>query len=541
MAAQRYLNVKYKALPIAKVNVTGISRMGGIKEAISKALSLTVGYGLIQLVDVDNNHITDVDDIPAKYYKSVKKGGLALTVQTIPTPAIAAKRVLDDGETDRSDKRLRSDGDLLSTSTNFKAFENARFINGCIVSPPETCLPFPHNKEIQKVYVRQCYKDVFRLLDTEVEKGCFDLEQQTFFELTTKEAQVLADNRQTLYIIDECNRPPVPSTCVTIFIASSPRSEEYKEFVKQKKPRKWYYPIWTKAELEDCRAKCYPTISNELLEERYEACGGIARFVLETDIYIRIPSVLTNALSDVNAVMAVKHVFEPTDIFPLSYSLVHMLVGTDDYGRPYQFLGLDLASNYVGEKLWEKHPEQMIENLQEMFDWRSNEMPRHLFEIYGHRVFSSGGPSDGSSGRKALKCRNLSDGTESMLRLQDFGGKRAKLKQDPLPDKPIAAYHQPSDDKNFPAIDSLSPQGLFQFTVGTEHPIRNVKFLKKLCDLYHIPPADPPTTKLYFVVPEHRYMDFEEQVFLSAKGKRVVKSLPNVEQYVVELPVGEAE
>ncbi|KAJ3406850.1 hypothetical protein HDU80_010247 [Chytriomyces hyalinus] len=520
------------------VDVTGMTWLSDILRAVKKAFSLTVGYGLIQLVDVDNKHITDVDDIPAKYYKRVKNGGLALTVQT-------TKRVLDDGETDPSEpasKKQRIDSDhLLSTSANFKAFENARLINGCIVSPPQTCLPFLQKGDVQKVYVRQCYKDVFRLLDKEVEKGCFDLEEQAFFELTTQEAGVLADNPQTLYIIDECNRPPVPSTCVTIFIASSPRSEEYKEFAKQKKPRKWYYPIWTKAELEDCRAKCYPTISNELLEERYEACGGIARFVLETDIYISIPSVLTNALSDVNAVMAVKHVFEPTDIFPLSYSLVHMLVGTDDYGRLYQFLGLGLASNYVGEKLWEKHPEQMIENLQEMFDWRSNEMPRRLFEIYGHRVFSSGGPSDGASGRKALKCRNLSDGTESMLRLQDFGGKRAKLKQNPLPDKPIAAYHQPSDDENFPAIDSLSPQGLFQFTVATEHPIRNVKFLKKLCDLYHFPPADPPTTKLYFVVPEHRYMDFEEQVFLSAKGKRVMKSLPNLEQYVVELPVGEAE
>ncbi|KAJ3243364.1 hypothetical protein HDU78_000560 [Chytriomyces hyalinus] len=193
----------------------------------------------------------------------------------------------------------------------------------------------------QKVYVRQCYKEIFRLLDTEVEKGfkyfaisgppgtgksmffiyvlrclmrnrsgdashslnptkivyqlsiyfiCFDLEKQTVSELTSQEAGVLTDGPQTLYIIDGYKSADRPSTCVTLYIAL-PCSEEYKEFVKQKKPRQWSCPIWTKAELEDCREKCYPTISKELLEERYRVGGGDARFVLATDPYIGVLSV----------------------------------------------------------------------------------------------------------------------------------------------------------------------------------------------------------------------------------------------------------
>ncbi|KAJ3237550.1 hypothetical protein HDU77_011646 [Chytriomyces hyalinus] len=467
---------------------------------------------------------------------------------------------------------------MPEATAKFKAFAQAQFIDGCIVSPAEACLPFPQMDGIQKVYVRNCYEDIFRLLNKEVENGtkyfaisgtpgigkslsfiyilrclmssghasnslkvtkivyqtskffmCFDLEKQIVSELTSH--MLLVDDAQTLYIIDGCGSQASPSSCVTLFIAS-PRSKEYKEFVKQRKPCKWYYPIWTKAELEDCRVKCYPNIPEELLEKRYKACGGVARFVLDTDKSIGIPTALTHALSDVNAVMAVKQAVEPTDIFPLSHSLVHMLVGTDENGRPYQFLGLDIASNYVGEELWEKHARQMVENLQYMFGGGPNEISRHLFEIYGHLVFSSGGPSDGASGRLALKYRKLPDGPESELVLQDFGGERANLKQNPLPNKPIAAYHQPSDDPNFPAIDSLSPQGLFQFTVGTEHPIRNVPFVRKLCDLY-----DPPTPKLYFVVPPERYRDFKEQVFLM-KGQRVTESIPKLEQYVVELPVG---
>ncbi|KAJ3390302.1 hypothetical protein CcCBS67573_g03551 [Chytriomyces confervae] len=90
MAEQRYLNIKYKALPIAEVNVTGISRLGGIKEAINKALSVGPAYGLTQLYDKDNTLITDLRDVTDEYYKAIRDGGLALTIQTTPPPSRVA-------------------------------------------------------------------------------------------------------------------------------------------------------------------------------------------------------------------------------------------------------------------------------------------------------------------------------------------------------------------------------------------------------------------------------------------------------------------
>jgi hypothetical protein len=90
-------------------------------------------------------------------------------------------------------------------------------------------------------------------------------------------------------------------------------------------------------------------------------------------------------------------------------------------------------------------------------------------------------------------------------------------------------YFEPTDEDNFRAIDSLSPQGIFQFTVANEHPIRGVDILKKLCSLY----TDP---KLYFVVPPHRFEKFKKQSFKAKVGASNVKSIP-LRQYVLELSV----
>jgi hypothetical protein len=60
---------------------------------------------------------------------------------------------------------------------------------------------------------------------------------------------------------------------------------------------------------------------------------------------------MKGALTDVKAVRGVKYVGETTDIFPDSHSLLQILVGDDEYGNPYQFIGLDVASKYVGEEL----------------------------------------------------------------------------------------------------------------------------------------------------------------------------------------------
>ncbi|KAJ3241456.1 hypothetical protein HDU81_000508 [Chytriomyces hyalinus] len=87
MANERYLNVKYRTLPVTQVDVTGITWLGGLQQAVNKALAVSPAYGLIQLYDTNNTLITDPDDIHDVYYRRIKNGGLALRMQTTPPPS----------------------------------------------------------------------------------------------------------------------------------------------------------------------------------------------------------------------------------------------------------------------------------------------------------------------------------------------------------------------------------------------------------------------------------------------------------------------
>ncbi|KAJ3094183.1 hypothetical protein HK100_006248, partial [Physocladia obscura] len=87
--ADRYLNVTCKALPNAEVNITGITRLGGVQDAIKAKLGddIVAPAGRIQLYDKDNNLITDLDDIHDDYFKKLKDGGLSISIQTASPPS----------------------------------------------------------------------------------------------------------------------------------------------------------------------------------------------------------------------------------------------------------------------------------------------------------------------------------------------------------------------------------------------------------------------------------------------------------------------
>ena len=468
-------------------------------------------------------------------------------------------------ETTRSVKKPKLD-DL---SQQLQSFKNSQLVNGCIVSENNSLLPYPQDK-IQKLFVRKCYEEVFGLFLHQVESGtesfaisgtpgigkslffvyilfriiknqsgwkpkrivyhtkggfeCFDLENTIVSDLPigTSEAAIFVREKETFYVVDGRYASPLPASCVTMFI-SSPRSGQYKDYVKQKMATEWFLPVWTSEELQKCYTLCYQELPEKFFLERHRIYGGVARYVFHKDFNLAVPKKMAAALSYVNAVRGVKHVGEPTDIFGESHTLLHLIIGVDENNRPFQFIGLDVASKYVGEQLWDRHYKQMIINLQEMFGGSPNEISRHLFEIYGHRIFSKGG--------KILKCRDLQDGSSSEFVLKRLNGQPITFGKDNLPERPLSSYYEASDDDNFPAIDSLSEQGMFQFTVAQDHSIRGVQILKRLCSLYSNP-------KIYFVVPPHRFEKFKKQKFLGKEGNSVVGDLPVLKQYVLELEVG---
>jgi hypothetical protein len=107
---------------------------------------------------------------------------------------------------------------------------------------------------------------------------------------------------------------------IVLFI-SSPHSEWYKDFVKQKMAIKWFFPVWTLAELQTCQRHCYPDLPIEMLQERYRICGGVARLVFHDEYSIPMPYEMQIALSDIHAVCGVRFVGDITKIFPSSHTL----------------------------------------------------------------------------------------------------------------------------------------------------------------------------------------------------------------------------
>ena len=333
---------------------------------------------------------------------------------------------------------------------------------------------------------------------------CYDLEDVenlTVFAVDHLEAQLLVRKPFILYFIDG-QTIPMASSCITIFISYS-SSEYYTRFIKHNSPRKWYFPTWTIDELKICREYCYPTLGLETVSERHRIYGGVARFVFHPDYSVTIPKSIEDVLADADAV---KDIGNPLKMLTASHSLLHIIVSSDGL---YNFLYIDIASKYVGEQLWIHHSAQMILNLQALFRGISYEISRHLLEIYGHMVFSAGG--------RKLRCRCLESGAVTEIQLDTLGSNRITFGADTIPtaETLIGKYFETTDDGSFPAVDSLSPQGMFQFTVAAEHPIRGVQILRRLCALYGEP-------KLYFI---------------AKTGTHDVNEIDQLKQYVLELPV----
>ncbi|KAJ3308045.1 hypothetical protein HDV04_001938 [Boothiomyces sp. JEL0838] len=198
------------------------------------------------------------------------------------------------------------------------------------------------------------------------------------------------------------------------------------------------------------------------------------------------------------------------------------MIVSDDGNYRYRYM--DIASKYVGEQLWIRYHAEMVTNLRDMYGGMPSEISRHLFEIYGNLRFCSGGFQ--------IKCRCLEDNVETVLSLDKLDGKRYSFGKESIPAATdlTGKYYEPTDDDTFPAIDSLTAQGMFQFTVAVEHPIRGVQVLQKLCRLYSEP-------KLFFVVPNSRFEAFKKQKLQASKGAESVDEINELKQYVLCLEV----
>jgi len=354
---KRFLNVEYSGTR-TRIDITDFDDLSEVQDALKVKLHHAlskVDAPQLQFYDQQDQQITDLDDIPEDYYKKLRDGGLVISIHISPPP-IREPKATSFLSADEDFPRKRYRIEISDLTTQMKSFSNAQLVEGCIQSQNHDLLPYPQEK-VKNLYARKCYQDVFDLLLENIHRGfesfaisgtpgigkslffvyilyrlmddfrrktlslkpnrvlyqmgstfqCFDLQHQLVARTTKFDAETLVREQDTFYIIDGQKSEPLASSCVVLFI-SSPRSEWYKAFMKQKMAKEWYFPVWTMTEIQTCQSLCYPDLSIEMLQERHHIYGGVARFVFHKDDSIPVRTKMNSALSDTNAVRGIKYV-----------------------------------------------------------------------------------------------------------------------------------------------------------------------------------------------------------------------------------------
>jgi hypothetical protein len=91
-------------------------------------------------------------------------------------------------------------------------------------------------------------------------------------------------------------------------------------------------------------------------------------------------------------------------------------------------------------------------------------------------------------------------------------------------------YYEPTNNDTFPAVDSLSPQGMFHFTVAAQHSIRGGSNFTKIVRLTR------PTQTL-LCCSSTSVCNLYKAEFQRKSGSGDVTEVGNLKQYVLELPI----
>jgi hypothetical protein len=195
-------------------------------------------------------------------------------------------------------------------------------------------------------------------------------------------AVTIAHGKTAIYIIDGKHSLPlqVAAPCITIYI-SSPRNPDFDEWCKQQMISPSYFPVWTLNEIILCQSQCYESCSIGVIEHRFTRYGGIPRIIFTSE---EPPSVKA-LIADANARKSISQIDNPSLMFHSSHKLLHIIVGNKPENQ-FKFSHLELASDYIGVKLFEKYFKETIENMRSLLVV-GGALGGHLFQCYLHFMF----------------------------------------------------------------------------------------------------------------------------------------------------------
>ena len=356
----------------------------------------------------------------------------------------------------------------------------------------------------------------------------------------------------TWYLVDWKPKPRPQSMPARTLFALSPnsiRDEEFSDFEKVVH-KSFCMPVWTYDELERCRLRVFPELSDRSLKYIYTRVGGVPRSCLEaptgelryggdeneahTSGLRRLEDAFNEIKDPLNVLRAQE---EGSDFVKVSGRLLHKVPNSE---KPYRDGGHRVwASAYVIDRFVDKMNAKSAFNMNRevMEGLARNERDGTLgkvFECYVRHLFFTAGGLE-------LKKRRLYEGDER-------GDEQCVTIPEKLEHKPFSGmidFSIPEGDTgtiwtpgpNFPSVDMiLTPRSLFQITISPKnHPVKQEP-LRKI--LEKLPAKD--NISLYFVVPERHFEGFIFQNYITEQGtisKKVPPSIRKIEQWVLGVPL----
>ncbi|CAG8791798.1 25152_t:CDS:1, partial [Racocetra persica] len=352
------------------------------------------------------------------------------------------------------------------------------------------------------------------------------------YKIETSEYRQFASQPNTWCIID--GREPQVShdfSGAKLIMVSSPKKGIVERFVKAQRCKIFYMPTWSEDEIVDCHKRLYKEkITQESLKNKFELCGGIARWIFDITILLeKIKNIIDKASTSINP-RIIEYQGQPLIGDELTHKLIHIHTNLpSDYEEttdPYTDAICFFASQYVADKCLDKlkqhHREALhifIESAKDISEMGG--LRGQLFEMISHAIVRKGGN---------FRVRKLLDKGSSYEEIHSFKPLEEKFFDCVEEIKKDEKYYRPTS-KNFESIDSyVHPNKLFQVTVAKRHSIKQdgLRMIKGILD-------ESRKINFYFVLPKDIFAIFtKKQPYENmGEGKVLDAWIYEIDQYAL--------